>query len=155
MLLDLMLHIGQTSKHLISIVLFSFSYFFYVVLSLLFLVYRYDLKFVPFTGIDNHNRNVTFGAALLGSETTDDYRWLLRTFIKAFGKPPQVIVTDQDAAMKSAILDVLPSSRHRLCIVAYMGEADFKGTKYFILSLCQLSYNSIVSNVSLCQLCQF
>ncbi|KAK1419569.1 hypothetical protein QVD17_28762 [Tagetes erecta] len=50
------------------------------------------------------------------SETADAYRWLLRTYINAFGNLPQVIVTDQDAAMKRAILDVLPNSRHRLCM---------------------------------------
>ncbi|KAK1407734.1 hypothetical protein QVD17_39359 [Tagetes erecta] len=77
---------------------------------------KYDMVFVPFTGIDNHNRNVTLGAAILGSETADAYRWLLRTYINIFGNPPQVIVTDQDAAMKRAILDVLPNSRHRLCM---------------------------------------
>ncbi|XP_035838939.1 protein FAR1-RELATED SEQUENCE 5-like [Helianthus annuus] len=42
---------------------------------------KYDLVFVPFTGIDNHFRNVTFGGGLLGSETADSYRWLLRCFV--------------------------------------------------------------------------
>ncbi|XP_021980269.2 protein FAR1-RELATED SEQUENCE 5 [Helianthus annuus] len=74
----------------------------------------YDLVFVPFTRIDNHFRNVTFGGALLGSETADSYRWLLRCY--AFGSEPKVVVTDQDAAMKRAIKDVLPRSRHRLCM---------------------------------------
>ncbi|XP_035841258.1 protein FAR1-RELATED SEQUENCE 6-like [Helianthus annuus] len=77
---------------------------------------KYDLVFVPFTGIDNHFRNVTFGGALLGSETADSYRWLLRCFVNAFGSEPKVVVTDQDAAMKRAIKDVLPRSRHRLCM---------------------------------------
>jgi hypothetical protein len=77
---------------------------------------RYDMVFVPFTGIDNHNRNITLGAALLGSETADSYRWLLRKYVEAFGFAPKVIVTDQDPAMKRAILDVLPNSRHRLCM---------------------------------------
>ncbi|KAK1431648.1 hypothetical protein QVD17_08161 [Tagetes erecta] len=53
---------------------------------------RYEMVFVPFTCIDNHNRNVTVGVALL------------------------VVVTDQDVAMKMAIKDVLPRSRHRLCM---------------------------------------
>ncbi|KAK1411416.1 hypothetical protein QVD17_37965 [Tagetes erecta] len=53
---------------------------------------KYEMVFVPFTCIDNHNRNVTVGAALL------------------------VVVTDQDAAMKRAIKDVLPRSRHKLCM---------------------------------------
>ncbi|KAJ0458556.1 putative transcription factor interactor and regulator CCHC(Zn) family [Helianthus annuus] len=77
---------------------------------------KYDMVFVPFTGIDNHNRNVTLGGALLGSETADSYRWLLRMYVKAFGVAPKVVVTDQDPAMKRAILDVLPDSRHRLCM---------------------------------------
>ncbi|XP_022003796.2 protein FAR1-RELATED SEQUENCE 5-like [Helianthus annuus] len=77
---------------------------------------KYDLVFVPFTGIDNHFRNVTFGGALLGSETADFYRWLLRCFVNAFGNDPKVLVTDQDAAMKRAIKVVLSRSRHRLCM---------------------------------------
>ncbi|XP_022040912.1 protein FAR1-RELATED SEQUENCE 5-like [Helianthus annuus] len=77
---------------------------------------KYDLVFVPFTGIDNHFRNVTFGGALLGSETVDSYRWLLRCFVNAFGNEPKVVVTDQDAAMKRTIKDVLSRSRHRLCM---------------------------------------
>ncbi|KAI3798055.1 hypothetical protein L1987_33322 [Smallanthus sonchifolius] len=99
---------------------------------------KYDMVFVPFTGIDNHNRNVTLGAALLGSETAESYSWLLRFYVKAFGCAPKVIVTDQDPAMKKAIQEVLPNSRHRLCmwhiweklsaklglVVCYMAKAD-------------------------------
>ncbi|KAK1414750.1 hypothetical protein QVD17_30501 [Tagetes erecta] len=44
---------------------------------------RYSMVFVPFTGIDNHNNNVSFGAALLASETPETYKWLLRCFLKA------------------------------------------------------------------------
>ncbi|XP_021998809.1 protein FAR1-RELATED SEQUENCE 5-like [Helianthus annuus] len=69
---------------------------------------KYDLIFVPFTRIDNHFRNVTIGGALLGSETADSYRWLLRCFVNTFGNEPKVVVTDQDAAMKRAIKDVGP-----------------------------------------------
>ncbi|XP_076927503.1 protein FAR1-RELATED SEQUENCE 5-like [Bidens hawaiensis] len=77
---------------------------------------KYNLIFVPFTGIDNHNRNVTLGAALLGSETAESYTWLLSCFKKAFGFAPAVVVTNQDPAMKRAIGDVFPNSRHRLCM---------------------------------------
>ncbi|XP_076937392.1 protein FAR1-RELATED SEQUENCE 5-like, partial [Bidens hawaiensis] len=74
----------------------------------------YDMVFVPFTGIDNNNRNITLGVALLGSKTTDSYGWLLRVYAHAFGSAPKVVVTDQDVAMKRAIQDVFPNSRHRL-----------------------------------------
>ncbi|XP_021999296.1 protein FAR1-RELATED SEQUENCE 5-like [Helianthus annuus] len=38
----------------------------------------YNMMFVPFTGIDNNNRNITLGAAILGSETAETYGWLLK-----------------------------------------------------------------------------
>ncbi|KAM0017157.1 putative transcription factor interactor and regulator CCHC(Zn) family [Helianthus debilis subsp. tardiflorus] len=86
--------------------------------------------FVLFTGIDNHHRNVTFGAGLLSSETADSYRWLLGTFLKSFGVAPKVVVTDQDPAMKVAIRDIFPDSRHRLCMWHIMKKiADKVGIK--------------------------
>ncbi|KAK1411200.1 hypothetical protein QVD17_37746 [Tagetes erecta] len=78
--------------------------------------YSYSMVFVPFTGIDNHNNNVSFGAALLASETAETYKWFLRCFLKAFGKQPDVVVTEQDPAMKKAIEEVFTGSRHRLCM---------------------------------------
>ena len=72
--------------------------------------------FVPFTGIDNHNRNVTIGAAIIGNETAETYTWLLEVFQRTFGSAPPVIVTDQDPAMRKAIADTWKESRHRLCM---------------------------------------
>ncbi|XP_035832897.1 protein FAR1-RELATED SEQUENCE 5-like [Helianthus annuus] len=69
-------------------------------------VLKYNMMFVPFTGIDNHNRNVTLGAAILGSEMAETYSWLLRAIKNAYGYAPPVIVTDQDPAMKRARADV-------------------------------------------------
>ncbi|KAK1425249.1 hypothetical protein QVD17_20597 [Tagetes erecta] len=87
---------------------------------------RYSMVFVPFTGIDNHNNNVSFGAALLASETAETYKWLLRCFLKAFGKQPDVVVTDQDPAMKKAIEEVFSGSRHRLCMWHVMHKLSTK-----------------------------
>ncbi|KAK1424111.1 hypothetical protein QVD17_19425 [Tagetes erecta] len=66
---------------------------------------RYSMVFVPFTGIDNHNNNM---------------------FLKAFGKQPDVVVTDQDPAMKKAIEDVFSGSRHRLCMWHVMHKLSTK-----------------------------
>ncbi|XP_021969357.1 protein FAR1-RELATED SEQUENCE 5-like [Helianthus annuus] len=87
---------------------------------------KYNMMFVPFTGIDNHNRNVTLGAAILGSETAETYSWLLRAIKNAYGYAPPVIVTDQDPAMKRAIADVWPESRHRLCMWHIMDKLTTK-----------------------------
>lgn len=84
------------------------------------------MMFVPFTGIDNHNRNVTIGAAIIGSETAETYSWLLNVFKKAFGYAPPVFVTDQDPAMKRAIADVFPETRHRLCMWHIMDKVTAK-----------------------------
>ncbi|KAJ0747447.1 putative transcription factor FAR family [Helianthus annuus] len=80
------------------------------------LLSRYKMVFVPFTGIDNHCRNVTLSAGLLASESIESYKWLLNSFLKSFGRQPNVVVTDQDPAMKQAIEEVFPISRHRLCM---------------------------------------
>ncbi|XP_071687141.1 protein FAR-RED IMPAIRED RESPONSE 1-like [Rutidosis leptorrhynchoides] len=56
----------------------------------------YNLKFVPFTGIENHHRCVTTVAGLIRDETAESYTWLLKCFMKTFGKDPNIIVTYQD-----------------------------------------------------------
>nr|KAJ0215469.1 hypothetical protein LSAT_V11C300147800 [Lactuca sativa] len=77
---------------------------------------KYHMVFVHFTTIDNHRKSVTFAIGLLSSETTESYVWLLKTFLKTFGKQPTVVLTDEDAAMKIAIERILSDSRHRLCM---------------------------------------
>ncbi|GJX71536.1 FAR1-related sequence 5-like protein [Tanacetum coccineum] len=74
------------------------------------------MVFVPFTGIDNHRKCVTFGAGMLSNETTLSYKWLLTCFLKAFKKQPRLVVTDQDPAMRNAIASVFNESTHRLCM---------------------------------------
>ena len=74
------------------------------------------MVFVPFTGIDNHKKCVTFGAGLLSKEDGVSYEWLLRAFLKAFRKQPQLVLSDQDPALKKAIDKVFPLAHHRLCM---------------------------------------
>ncbi|CAI9300121.1 unnamed protein product [Lactuca saligna] len=77
---------------------------------------KYDMVFVPFTGIDNHKKCVTFGAGLLSKEDGVSYEWLLRDFLRAFRKQPQLVKSDQDPTLKKAINTVFPSAHHRLCM---------------------------------------
>ncbi|XP_076928178.1 protein FAR1-RELATED SEQUENCE 5-like [Bidens hawaiensis] len=74
------------------------------------------MVFVPFTGIDNHFRNVNLGADLIAKETIESYTWLLTCFLKAFVRQPKFVVTDQDPAMKQAIESIFTESGHRLCM---------------------------------------
>nr|GEZ79672.1 FAR1 DNA binding domain, zinc finger, SWIM-type, MULE transposase domain, FHY3/FAR1 family [Tanacetum cinerariifolium] len=50
----------------------------------------YNMVLVPFTGIDNHNRCVSFDVALLASESSKKYTWLLTIFKKVFGNAPKM-----------------------------------------------------------------
>nr|GEV91488.1 hypothetical protein [Tanacetum cinerariifolium] len=77
---------------------------------------RYKMMFVPFTAIDNHRKCATVAAGLLKNETTKSYIWLLKAFVKAFGKAPSIVVTDQDGAMRNAIEAEFGGSKHRLCM---------------------------------------
>nr|GEV36024.1 hypothetical protein [Tanacetum cinerariifolium] len=64
---------------------------------------KYNMKFVPFIGIDNHGKCVTLGSRMLLHDDTKSYMWLLNAFMTAFSHEPIIIVTDQDEAMKRAI----------------------------------------------------
>ncbi|KAL4591663.1 hypothetical protein LXL04_004633 [Taraxacum kok-saghyz] len=68
---------------------------------------KYMMVFVPFTGIDNHKKCVTFAAGLLCSETKEAYQWLLTCFKNTFGSEPNILMPDQDLAVKEVIPEKL------------------------------------------------
>nr|GEX14502.1 hypothetical protein [Tanacetum cinerariifolium] len=76
----------------------------------------YNMKFVPFIGIDNHGKCVTLGSRMLLHKDTKSYAWLLNAFMTAFSHEPTMIVTDQDGTMKRAIEVVFKKAKHRLCM---------------------------------------
>ncbi|KAJ4799575.1 Protein FAR1-RELATED SEQUENCE 5 [Rhynchospora pubera] len=70
----------------------------------------------PFIGVNHHRMSIVFGIAMLRSEETTSFVWLFQTWVKAmYGKKPQVIITDQDPAMRIAIKEVFPNAVHRCC----------------------------------------
>nr|KAJ0207731.1 hypothetical protein LSAT_V11C500268080 [Lactuca sativa] len=77
---------------------------------------KYDMVFVPFTGIDNHKKCVTFDAGILSREDASSYSWLLRAFLKSFKKQPTLVLTDQDPALNKVVNEVFPMSAHRFCM---------------------------------------
>ncbi|XP_019170963.1 PREDICTED: protein FAR1-RELATED SEQUENCE 5-like [Ipomoea nil] len=87
---------------------------------------RYNLVFVPFTGVDNHKKCVTFAAALISREDVDSYFWALRHFKIAMGGASPIAMTDQDPAMKVAVVKEFPDSRHRYCLWHIMTKVGDK-----------------------------
>jgi hypothetical protein len=88
---------------------------------------QYNMKFAPFTGVNHHMQSVFFGAAFLANEKIESYEWLFRTFLVAMGgKAPRLIITDEDASIKSAIRTTLPDTIHRLCMWHIMEKVSEK-----------------------------
>jgi hypothetical protein len=88
---------------------------------------QYNMKFVPFTGVNHHLQSVFLGAAFLANEITESYVWLFQTFLKAMGGvAPHLITTDEDASMKAAIAEVLPDTTHRFCMWHIMEKVPEK-----------------------------
>lgn len=76
----------------------------------------YRKPFVILAGVNNHWQTTIFGCALLVDEKVETYLWVLATFLEVMkGKTPTSVVTDGDKAMRSAIVQMLPNSHHRLC----------------------------------------
>ena len=61
------------------------------------------MVFVPFTGVDNNKKSITFAFGLLLKEDVEAYVWLFQNFKQAMGHEPFIILTDQDPAVKQAI----------------------------------------------------
>ncbi|CAN0881019.1 Protein FAR1-RELATED SEQUENCE 5 [Linum grandiflorum] len=77
---------------------------------------RYRLPFAPFTGVNHHGQPVLFGCAFLMSETEASFVWLFETWLAAVsGRHPISITTDHDVVLRSAVMQVLPETRHRFC----------------------------------------
>ncbi|KAF1894675.1 hypothetical protein Lal_00027053 [Lupinus albus] len=65
---------------------------------------KYPMIFAPYTGVNHHRQNITFGVAILTNEKADSFVWLFDTFLKDMGvHKPIVIIADQDSTMKIAI----------------------------------------------------
>ncbi|WOH08980.1 hypothetical protein DCAR_0728431 [Daucus carota subsp. sativus] len=93
---------------------------------------KYNMIFAPFIGVDKHDRCVTFAACLLAKENVNHFSWAFRHFVKAMGRNPVVLITDQCPAMKIAIPDCFSSenglvaSKHRLCMWHIMQKFPIK-----------------------------
>jgi hypothetical protein len=97
-----------------------------------FMTNRYNLPISPFVGITGHAQSCLFGCAFLQDETIDTFVWLFEAFLEAMGgKHPISIITDQDKAMKAAILKVFTNTRHRNCLFHIKTKCYNKNKKLF------------------------
>ncbi|XP_024990577.1 protein FAR1-RELATED SEQUENCE 5-like [Cynara cardunculus var. scolymus] len=111
---------------------------------------KHAIIFVPFVAIDNHKKFVVVGAALIHNESVVDYTCVLKAFVKAHGRQPRFVITDQCASMKQAILIAFPESKHRLCMWHITKKLNSKISNYLQHRTPFVSeFNKLVWNVHL------
>jgi hypothetical protein len=78
---------------------------------------QYNMKFVPFTGVNHHLQTIFLGETFLADEKIESYVWLFKTFLKAKGRvAPHLITTKENVSMKASIAEILPHTTHILCV---------------------------------------
>ncbi|KAH9782936.1 protein FAR1-RELATED SEQUENCE [Citrus sinensis] len=100
-----------------------------------YLTNKYDMPFAPFVGVNHHGHSILFGCGLISHEDIETFTWLFRTWLSCMSNSaPNGIITDQDRAMKVAIQNVFPNTRHRESMNAFFdGYVNLKTTlKQFV-----------------------
>ncbi|XP_073136959.1 protein FAR1-RELATED SEQUENCE 5-like [Henckelia pumila] len=78
---------------------------------------KYGMIFAPLVGVNHHHQTIVFGCGFPSDEKTKSFVWLLNKFVEAMPTgAPNVIITDQDSAMKKVIAQVFPQTMHRYCL---------------------------------------
>ncbi|KAI8536292.1 hypothetical protein RHMOL_Rhmol10G0246100 [Rhododendron molle] len=96
-----------------------------------YLVNKYDMPFAPFIGVNHHGQSILLECGLVSHEDTKSFSWLFKTWMTCmWGCAPKAIITDQCMAMKNAIEDVFPNTRHRWCIWHILKKVPEKLGKY-------------------------
>lgn len=77
---------------------------------------QFQVPLAPFTGVNHHGQMLLFGCALLMDESEASFAWVFKTWLSAMNnRPPVSITTDQDRAIKAAVHQVFPETRHCIC----------------------------------------
>ena len=67
--------------------------------------------------VDNHAHSRMVTTAVVSDKTKETYQWILECLLSATDNlAPNVLFTDADLAMVSAIHEMLPSTKHNYCI---------------------------------------
>ncbi|KAI8529336.1 hypothetical protein RHMOL_Rhmol12G0217200 [Rhododendron molle] len=110
-----------------------------------YLVNQYDMPFAPFLGVNHHGQSILLGCGLVSHEDIKSFSWLFKTWMTCmWGCAPKAIITDQCMAMKNAIEEVFPNTRHRWCIWHILKKVPEKLGKYDAYKSISSSLHNVV-----------
>ncbi|XP_074558136.1 protein FAR1-RELATED SEQUENCE 6-like [Curcuma longa] len=106
-----------------------------VMLDTTYVTNKYDLPLATLVGVNHHGQLVLLGCCLLSDETMETYVWLFKAWIACmYGEFPKALITDHFKAIQSAVAQVIPNVRHRMCLSQILkrvpeklgGSADYR-----------------------------
>ncbi|XP_021735088.1 protein FAR-RED IMPAIRED RESPONSE 1-like [Chenopodium quinoa] len=113
-----------------------------------YLTNEYELPFANFVGVNHHGQSLLLGCALVSHEDCDTFAWIFRQWLACMNnRAPKAILTDQAAAMRMPLAEVMPNTVHRWCLWHIMSKIPEKLGKCalyqeFINPLKELVYES-------------
>ncbi|XP_021763792.1 protein FAR-RED IMPAIRED RESPONSE 1-like [Chenopodium quinoa] len=92
-----------------------------------YLTNEYELPFANFVGVNHHGQSLSLGCALVSHEDCDTFAWIFRQWLVCMNnRAPKAILTDQAAAMRRPLAEVMPNTVHRWCILHIMSKIPEK-----------------------------
>ncbi|KAK1686125.1 hypothetical protein QYE76_046973 [Lolium multiflorum] len=111
-----------------------------------FMTNQYNMPCAPFIGINRYGQSIQLGCGFVRNESSVNFVWLSERFLEAMdGLHPLNIITDQDAAIRTAILIVFIGIIHRFCRWHIMQKVQEKlGTFVAQREDLRLEFNDVI-----------
>ncbi|XP_020268794.1 protein FAR1-RELATED SEQUENCE 6-like isoform X2 [Asparagus officinalis] len=89
---------------------------------------KYGMPLALFFGVNHHGQLVLLGCGLLCEESTENYSWILKTWLTCMlGSHPNAIITNECKTIQG-INEIFPRSRHRICLWHVMKDIQEKSS---------------------------
>lgn len=87
---------------------------------------KYKTPLALFIGVNHHGQSVLLGCGLLSEETTENYIWLLKTWLNCMqGGSPRAVITNECKTIKG-VNEVFSRARQRICLWHVMKDTREK-----------------------------
>ena len=87
---------------------------------------KYEMPLALFFGVNHHGQLVLLGCGLLSVESTENYFWVLKTWLTCMlGSHPNAVITNECKAVQG-VNEIFPRSRHRICLWHVMRDIQEK-----------------------------